>query len=96
MSQKSEIEAQIAELQAQLAILNGIPEDTFYFNTVVVFASSSGKWYYVKIGEELWRNLITGVEKDLASWVFDATQSNIGYFEAYALIAQPSPWYASS
>jgi hypothetical protein len=59
MSLRSEIQAEIAELQRKLAILNGAPSDTFSFGTVVVFATpppNAQKWYYFKTAEETWTN----------------------------------------
>lgn len=99
MSQRSEIQAEIASLQVQLGILNRVPTDSFNLGTVVVFAagnSGSVKWYYNKVAEETWANSATGVEKDLAGWILETMESNIGYFEVYELKVQPTPFFASA
>lgn len=98
MSLRTDLISQIADLQAKLAILNGVAEDTFSFGTVMVFAAGLGgatKWYYHKTQEETWVSDL-GEEKDLASWILVARESNIGYFEVYELRVQPTPFYASA
>lgn len=89
MSRKTEIQDRIAKLQAQLAIINRTPSDTFHIGTVVVFSSNQNKvhWYYAKTGEEAWLDLKDGtVEKPLADWILNAVESGIGYFEVYDMV----------
>lgn len=96
MSRISMIQAQIAELNRQLGILNSAPADTFPLGTVVVFNAATGsKWYYFKVAEETWASK-DGEEKDLASWILEAMDSNIGYFEVYKLLVSPTPIFASA
>lgn len=98
-SLKADLQAQIAVLQSRLAVVNRIPDDTFNFGTVTVFASGAQgkiKWYYAKVAEETWKSLQDGTEKSISQWVSDAVAANIGYFEVYELRAQPLPWFASS
>jgi hypothetical protein len=96
VGQRQVLIAKIAELQAKLNILNAVPSDTFNFGTVVVFAAANNvKWYYNKTAEETWADS-KGVEKDLATWILEARESAIGYFEVYELRVQPVPFYASA
>jgi hypothetical protein len=99
MTVRSDILDEIARLQTQLATLNRVPSDTFPIGSIVVFASGIGgknKWYYVKTAEETWRYFVTNVEKDLASWILEATEASIGYFEVYVLTVNGSPIFASA
>jgi hypothetical protein len=97
MSRKTEVQAQIASLQTEYTLLNRVPSDAFSFGTIVVFASATSKWYYLKVAEETWRSMQgTTQEKDLASWVAFAYESAIGYFEVYELKVQPTPFFASA
>jgi hypothetical protein len=94
VSQLQELEAEKAAIEAKIAILESVPEDLFHFGTVVLFAATGGvKWYVVKTGEELWSKLSGGAEQDLASWVLEAVESNIGYFELYELKVEETPFY---
>ena len=101
MTRKQEIQTQIANLQAELTVLNRAPSDTYPFGTVVVFASGTGgatKWYYRKVAEETWESMVSTpvMQSDLASWIAYALESGIGYFEVYVLTVAPSPIFASA
>lgn len=98
MTLKSDIQAQIAALQAQLAILNGAPNDTYNLGTIARFAANSNTthFHYKKTAVETWTDMSSGVQQDLASWILNATQSNIGYFEVYILSPAASPIYSHS
>ena len=97
MTLRDELNAEITEAQRKLAILNSAPSDTFNLGTAVVFSAANGfKWYYVKTSEETWLDLRSGNAKDLASWILEAKDSAIGYFEVYELRPQPAPVYASA
>ena len=98
MTIKEDIQTNIAKLQAELALLNSVAEDTFSFGTVVVFSSGSTKWHYVKVAEEAWKPMGSSSvpERSLAEWVLNAVQANIGYFEVYVLTVAATPFFASS
>lgn len=97
MTLRQNLEAQVIEAQRQLAILDNIDEDIFNFGTVAVFsAPSHPRWYYVKVAEESWKSFTNGTQKALADWIFEAEESNVGYFEVYMMTAAPDPFYASS
>jgi hypothetical protein len=100
VTRKSDIQDRIKDLQSRLDILNRVPTDKFSIGTVVVFSSNGGShWYYLKTGEETWISFnknLSGVEKDLANWILDGIESNVGYFEVYELKVQPNPFFASS
>lgn len=105
MSEKAQVQTQIAALQAKLVILNRIPEDTFPFGTILRFAGSNFKWHYMKVEEESWTPLNGGSSTSgsyslgphpIDYWVVSALDSNIGYFEIYVLSPAASPIFASS
>lgn len=97
MTRKSEIQAQIAALQTELAALNRAPSDTFSFGTVVVFSPATGaKWYVVKTADETWKSFQDGTSKDLASWIAEGLESNVGYFEVYTMAVSGAPIFASA
>lgn len=95
---KSELEEEIAALEAQLAILNSVNEDTFNIGTVMVFSMATpvAHWYYAKTAEETWLDVKNGGEQPLANWILDTVEANVGYFEVYEMRAQPTPFYASA
>jgi hypothetical protein len=95
MSTLTDLQAEQAAIQAQINILTAVPEDTFHFGTIVLFAAAhSVKWYIVKVGEELWSKLSSeGGERDLASWFLEAAESHIGYFEAYEMTVAETPFH---
>lgn len=95
---KSELEAEIAALEDQLAILSSVGEDTFNIGTIMVFSMANpvAHWYYAKTAEETWLDVKSGEEQPLANWILDTVYANVGYFEVYELRAQPLPFYASS
>jgi hypothetical protein len=96
MPSKAELQAQITLLQAQLAQLNSIPEDTFPFGTIAIISygpGGVGKYYRVKVEEETWKNLVNSDEKSLSEWIVEAIDSNIGYFEVYVAVAEEVPFY---
>jgi hypothetical protein len=97
MTLKTDLKAEIAALQARLVILNSVGEDIYSFGTVALFSanSNSSKWYYKKVGEELWKQVNGSVEKSLAEWVLESVESSIGYFEVYILVVPELPFYAS-
>ncbi len=96
MGLREDLQAQLAEVQGQLAILDNIPEDTFNFGTVLIYAPATGaKAYYVKTGEEIWTNIKSGLTNDLASIIFNFKTASIGYFEIYEMRAESAPIYAS-
>lgn len=94
MGRREEIEGQIAKYQKQLANLNRMPEDRFSIGTMMVFSSESAKWYIRKVGEEAWTKLNSSTQTDLAGWILEAEESNVGYFEVYEMRTQPNPIYA--
>lgn len=96
MSKRTEIQAQITNLQAQLAVLNSVPEDTFHFGDVAIFASNTAKWHYIKVDEEAWRPINGGAERPLSEWILNNKDANIGYFEVYIMKPQASPIWASA
>ncbi len=100
MTRKTDITAQIASLQSELNTLNRVPDDTFNLGTVLVFSANSNTthWYIRKTGVEAWTsmNISPPVTKDLSSFVADALESNVGYFEVYELRVQPTPFFASA
>ncbi len=97
MALRDDLEAQIASLEARLAILNGAPEDTYNFGTVVVFSSANSRWHYVKDNEESWRDMTNGgPTKPLSEWILEARESPVGYFEVYVLSVANTPIYAAS
>lgn len=90
---------QKAEIDQKLSVINRVPEDTFNFGTVLVFSARTGhKWYYVKINEETWQDKQSndGAVAPLVDWIFDAINSNIGYFEVYVMTPAEIPIFASS
>lgn len=97
MGIREDILADIASLNAKLAILNGIDEDTFNFNTVAQISFANGqKIFLLKVGEERWQNIKTNIQKELNTWIFESTQGNLGYFEVYIMTAGEVPFYASA
>lgn len=95
MGYRETLQAEIAEANRKLAILDSIPEDTFNFNTVILISGPNFKGYWVKTGEESWRNLKTNNQKDLASLLFEHVEAHIGYFEVYVLTPGASPIYVN-
>lgn len=99
MTIRDEVVAGIAKLQARLAVIDRINEDTFTFGTVVVFSAATGsKWYYIKTGEELWLDMQNDIrgEQQLIEWILGAIDSEIGYFEVYVLDTRATPFFASA
>lgn len=98
MTRKQELLDQIAELQAEVTILNTAPSDTYPFGTVVRFVANSNttKWHYLKTSEETWLSLEggSGDSKSLSEWILVAVESGIGYFEVYLLTVAGSPFYS--
>lgn len=97
MSLVTEIQAQIAALQAKLAILQSVEEDTFPIGTIALFAANAGntKWYYRKVAEETWAKVVGTGEKPLREWVYEAKTLPMGYFEVFILQVPVTPFYAS-
>jgi hypothetical protein len=97
MSQITDLQAEIAALQARLTVLNRVPADTFFFGTVLRFQHGATMWHYIKVEQETWADMKTGVEKDLPSWVLDALDALSGaYFEVYEVRPQPTPFFTSA
>jgi hypothetical protein len=97
MGIREDLLAQITDLQGKVAILDSAPEDIYTLNTVVLFDAANGsKWYYRKTDEESWVNVKGGIVRNLAYWIYLATQSNVGYFEVYVLTPEEVPIFASS
>jgi hypothetical protein len=96
---KEQIEQEIAVLQARLNNLNRVPTDTYPFGTVVRFAANNNtsKWHYIKTAEDSWKSLEEDIntEQDLASWILEALESSIGYFEVYVLTVANTPLFTS-
>lgn len=99
MSRVTEIQALIASLQAELALLNSAPPDTYNFNTIALFSASAAdnnaKILYRKIGEETWVDVKNGGEKALSEWIVLA-RSAFTYFEVFILTVPLQPLYASA
>jgi hypothetical protein len=102
MSRKTEIQSKIANLQAELNILNRVGDDTFNLGTVLVFAAKNNTvhWYIRKTNIDTWISMTTVnptpiLSKDLFSFISDALESDIGYFEVYELRVQPNPFFTS-
>jgi hypothetical protein len=102
MSRKTEIQSEIASLQAKLNILNRVGDDTFNLGTVLVFAAKNNTvhWYIRKTNIDTWISMTTAnptpiLSKDLFSFISDALESDIGYFEVYELRVQPNPFFTS-
>jgi hypothetical protein len=94
---KGELQAQLAETNRQLALINRVGNDNFSIGTIAVFdAPNTNKWYYAKVAEELWENLKGGEQKSLADWIFKAEESAIGYFEVYEMNPKPQPFYTGA
>jgi hypothetical protein len=94
---RAEIIAEIAELQAQLVILDSVSADAFPFGTIVVFDYGGGnKNYRVKTGEETWKHMSTATERSLAEWILDSKDNSSTYFEVYVMTAATIPFYASA
>ncbi len=101
MSLVTDIQDQIAALQAKLALLQSIAEDTFNLGTIAQFSPASGqKVFYLKTAEETWAKIsVTGPSsggKPLREWIVDFKESPIGYFEVYMMTAAAVPFYASA
>ncbi len=102
MGRKEEIQGLIEEYQAELALINSTPEDTFHVGTIALFASSTEhKWYYLKTGEEYWVRLRVNNTDNamnaghLYELILNATKAFI-YFEIYILSPGETPIYAYS
>ena len=96
-SKKDDIQKKINSLQAELAILSRVPDDTFSFGTVALFSASSGaKWYYVKTDEESWRSFQRSQTETLEYWIDEAINSAVGYFEVYIMTPANKPIFTSS
>lgn len=99
MSLLTDLQAQLALIQAKINILQASPSDTFPLGRIALFASNSGntRWYYVKVAEESWKDLNNpGITKPLNEWILQARESGVGYFEVYEMRPQASPFYASA
>lgn len=99
MTLRDELIAERNRIDQKLAILDRVGEDTFNIGAIALFASSAGdKWYYLKEAEEAWRflNGQTQGAKQLRSWILEAEEANIGYFEVYLLSPANTPFYASA
>ena len=101
MSKLTELQAQIAELQALAALYNTFPPDIYNLGTVALFTANNNatKWYYEKVGEEQWRRLASGGDtefKPLADWIYVAKTTTSTYFEVYIMTPGNAPIYASA
>lgn len=96
MTKKQDLLDQIAELQAEVNILNTAPSDTYPLGTVVRFVANSNtiKWHYIKTSEETWLSMESSISKSLSEWILDAVDSSIGYFEVYLLPVADTPFYS--
>lgn len=96
MTKLQELQEQIAELQAEVNILNSAPSDTYPFGTVVRFVANSNttKWHYIKTSEETWLSMEASSSRSLSEWILDAVNSDIGYFEVYLLTVAGSSFYS--
>jgi hypothetical protein len=98
MTLRDDLNAELAEVQRKLAIVNRVPDDTYSFGTIAVFADTHAqKWHYLKTGEESWKNMQNNAAtKPLVDWVFESAQSGVGYFEVYILTVAAVPIFTSS
>jgi hypothetical protein len=97
---KQDLQNQIAALQAELVVVNRVPDDTFNLGTVVRFVANSNtvKWHYIKTGIELWKPLESSdSDGPLVSAVIRAIELlGTAYFEVYVLTPANTPWFTSS
>ena len=98
-----DLQAQKADIEAKIAILQGVDEDTFNLHTVAQFSAASGsKWFYLKIGDEQWLRLTVisssqgANTRQLREWIYEAKTSDVGYFEVYMMSPAANPFYASA
>ena len=99
LDKTAELNAVVAAQQAQLAILASLPEDTYPFGTVAIFAWSNGRKHFLKEAEESWRSMSSDsfLQKELAYWIFtERTLNPALYFEVYIMTAAALPIYASA
>lgn len=96
MSALTELQAELAATQARINRLLAFPEDTFFVGTIVQFSPipPNAKWFILKTGEEQWKRLPGTETKELVEWALEAEDSNIGYFEAYSMVAALTPFFA--
>ncbi len=98
MQTRAEILNKIAELQLLLGRYDATPEDVFHFGTIIRIAANNNmtKWHIIKTAEDTWRYLGgNGVERTLAEWILQATDSDLGYFEVYVLEPGSIPIYVN-
>lgn len=100
MTRKNEINTQISKLQNELTALNRVADDTFNVGTVMVFSAKNNTvhWYIRKIAVDTWTAMEASgsLSKDLASFIADALESDVGYFEVYELRVQNNPFFTSA
>ncbi len=98
MGVKEDLQALLTETQNKLNILNSISDDVYNIGTIVRFsaASNTQQWHIKKVSEGSWKNLSSAATKQLAEWILHFNETNIGYFEAYVMNPEATPFYASA
>lgn len=100
MSTLTDLQAQLADIQAKIALFSTFPEDTYNFGTLVLFASQNNTkhTYYRKNAEESWKPLKgTDPAQPLAEWLYKfKTEQPDEYFEVYVMSPGNLPIYASA
>lgn len=97
MGRLSKLQKEKEAIQDRIDKFLSVPEDTFPLGTVMLFSAASGaKWYIRKNSEESWIKLTgTGVAQELATWILEAVESSIGYFEVYRVVTQETPFFVN-
>lgn len=100
MSLLTSLQAQKADIEAQIAILTSVGEDVFSFGTIMLFSYQNGaKRYYVKVEEESWEKINDVMAaRPLREWILLAKEGSGTYFEVHKLsVTDPDhPFYASA
>ncbi len=100
MSKLTELILERDALNAQIALFQTFPEDTFDIGTIALFASNSNTVhvYYRKVAEESWKKLSgTDSPKPLSEWIFSLKVLDPeNYFEVYIMAPGNTPIYASA
>lgn len=97
MGVKQDLEAEDAIIHQKLAIINGMPEDTYPFGTVAQFSYVNGqKDFFIKVAEESWKSVATTNLRPLSDWIYLARYAvSFVHFEVYLMFPDETPIYAT-